>query len=77
MIVTIEKSKAKGTVAAPPSKSMAHRALICGALSDGSKIQNIEYSNDILATLDCLAALGAKIEKNGNMSIKTMGGARV
>ena len=66
MIVTIEKSKAKGTVAAPPSKSMAHRALICGALSDGSKIQNIEYSNDILATLDCLAALGAKIEKNGN-----------
>lgn len=67
MIVTIQKSKASGTVAAPPSKSMAHRALICGALSSGSKIENIEYSNDILATLDCLAVLGANIEKNGNI----------
>lgn len=66
MTVTIKKSKASGTIAAPPSKSMAHRALICGALSHGSKIDNIEYSNDILATLDCLAALGAKIEKCGS-----------
>lgn len=62
MIVSIKKSKAYGVVAAPPSKSVAHRALICGALSDGSKIDNIEYSNDILATLDCLTALGAKTE---------------
>ena len=59
MTVTIKKSKAKGIIAAPPSKSMAHRALICGALSGGSEIYNIEYSNDILATLDCLTALGA------------------
>lgn len=66
MTVTIKKSKACGTVAAPPSKSVAHRALICGALSHGSKIENIEYSNDILATLDCLSALGAKIEKSEN-----------
>ncbi len=67
MIVTIKKSKAKGTIAAPPSKSMAHRALICGALSDGSKIKNIEYSNDILATLDCLSALGCEICKSDNV----------
>ena len=66
MIVTIKKSNAKGTVAAPPSKSMAHRAFICGALSGGSEIYNIEYSNDILATLDCLTALGAKIEIQGS-----------
>ncbi|MBQ2933144.1 MAG: 3-phosphoshikimate 1-carboxyvinyltransferase [Clostridia bacterium] len=66
MTVNIKKSVAAGTVAAPPSKSMAHRALICGALSGGSKIENIEYSNDISATLDCLLALGAKIEKSGN-----------
>ena len=62
MIVNIKKSKATGAIAAPPSKSMAHRALICGALSGGSQISNIEYSNDISATLDCLTALGAKIE---------------
>lgn len=66
MIVTIKKSKAKGTIAAPPSKSMAHRALICGALSGGSTIDNIEYSNDILATLDCLTALGAQIQLQDN-----------
>ena len=67
MTVTIKKSKAKGTIAAPPSKSMAHRALICGALSGGSKITNIEYSNDILATLDCLTAVGAKIESKDSI----------
>ena len=67
MTVTIKKSKANGTVAAPASKSMTHRALICGALSDKSVIGNVEYSNDILATLDCLASLGAVIEKNGNI----------
>ncbi len=66
MTVTIEKSKAIGCVTAPPSKSMAHRALICAALSEGSKIENIEYSNDIEATLDCLAALGANVQKNGS-----------
>lgn len=64
MTVTINKSKATGTVMAPPSKSMAHRAIICGALSAGSKIENVAYSNDVLATLDCVAALGAKVEKN-------------
>ena len=67
MIVKIKKSQANGTVVAPPSKSMAHRALICGALSGGSEIKNIEYSNDILATLECIASLGAKVEKSGDM----------
>ncbi|MBQ8267120.1 MAG: 3-phosphoshikimate 1-carboxyvinyltransferase [Clostridia bacterium] len=69
MTVTIKKSRAVGTIAAPPSKSMAHRALICGALSGGSKIENIEYSNDILATIDCLSALGATVEKSSNTII--------
>lgn len=72
MTVTIKKSKAKGIIAAPPSKSEAHRALICGALSGGSKIENIEYSNDISATLDCLTVLGAKVAKSEN--IITLGG---
>ena len=72
MTVTIKKSKANGAVTAPPSKSMAHRALICGALSGGSKVQNIEYSNDILATLDCVMALGANVNKNGDTI--TLGG---
>ncbi len=63
MTVTVEKSRAEGEVVAPPSKSMAHRALICGALSKGSTIRNIAYSKDISATLDCLMNMGALIQE--------------
>jgi len=65
MNVKIYPSKAVGEAVAPPSKSMAHRALICGALSKGSVIENISFSKDILATLSCLEALGAKTEISG------------
>ncbi len=64
MKVIIEKSAANGKVKAPPSKSMAHRALICGAFTELSKISNIAYSDDINATLDCLKMLGARIDKH-------------
>ena len=66
MVVTIKKSKASGFITAPASKSMAHRALICGALSAGCEIGNVEYSNDILATLDCLLGLGASVKRTDN-----------
>ena len=60
MNVSILPGKAVGTVAAPPSKSMAHRLLICAGLADGtSRITGLDYNEDILATLDCLRALGA------------------
>lgn len=62
MIATIQPSTAHGRMTAPPSKSMAHRLLICAALAEGtSVIRNIELSQDILATIDCLKALGAEI----------------
>ena len=45
---TINKSIAKGTVKAPPSKSMAHRYIICAALTKGeSVISNVDFSEDI------------------------------
>ncbi len=67
MILTISPSMPSGDITAPPSKSYAHRALICAALSVGmSKISNIAFSDDIKATLNCLSALGAKIEIDGN-----------
>ena len=54
----------EGEVKIPPSKSMAHRAIICAALSDGfCKIENIDYSDDIIATIDAMNSLGAKIVK--------------
>ena len=50
------------SVAAPPSKSMAHRMLICAGLADGiSTVRGVALSEDILATIDCLRALGAEI----------------
>lgn len=61
MTVKILPSLAFGAVSAPPSKSMAHRALICGALSQGSAIANLAASEDITATLSCLQALGATV----------------
>lgn len=61
MRITIEKSKPSGTISAPPSKSMAHRLLICGGLGEGESIvHGIAPSQDVLATLDCLKALGAE-----------------
>ena len=62
MTITILPSKANGKMEAPPSKSMAHRLLICAGLAEGtSVIQNIDFSEDILATIDCLMAMGAEI----------------
>ena len=63
MNVHIEKSKAKGAVTAPPSKSMAHRLLICAGLSkEKSIIHGIQKSKDVEATIDCLSSLGVKCD---------------
>ncbi len=73
MKVKIEKSKAQGKVSAPPSKSMAHRALLCGALSKESRIYNLAASEDIKATLGCLKALGAKVQEiDGGIKIGSL-----
>ena len=62
MKATFEPFKLNGRIDAPPSKSMAHRYLIGAALS-GEKcvISGVDYSEDILATIDCLKSLGAEI----------------
>ena len=66
MIAEIRPSKGRGIMEAPPSKSMAHRLLICAGLSEGkSVIEGISSSEDMKATLDCLAAIGAKYEIEG------------
>lgn len=66
MQIEIIPSHASGTVKAPPSKSMAHRLLICAGLCEGeSRIRGIAPSEDVLATVDCLRAIGAKCEYDG------------
>ncbi len=67
MKTTIKKGYATGIAAAPPSKSYAHRLLIAAALAEGeSVIENVAFSEDISATLDCLCALGATIRVDGS-----------
>ena len=75
MNVTIRPGKATGTVMAPPSKSMAHRMLICAGLADGvSVVENIDLSEDIQATLGILESLGAKCEfKDGKVIVTGIG----
>ena len=52
----------KGEVTPPPSKSQAHRLLICAALSVGPcSIVCNSVNDDIMATMRCLNALGARI----------------
>ena len=64
MFVTISRSSGQigGTITAPPSKSMAHRAVLCAALAEGrSHITNLEFSKDISATLGAAGQLCAEV----------------
>ena len=67
MIADFKPCSLHGVVDAPPSKSMAHRYLIGAALS-GQKctLTGVDFSEDILASIDCLSALGATITANGD-----------
>lgn len=67
MRATIKSSKAKGKVSAPPSKSLAHRYIISAALSEGtSVITNVQFSEDIKATISCIKTLGADASVDGS-----------
>ncbi len=69
----IIKGTARGTAAAPPSKSAAHRMLLCAGFSRGeSAIRGISDNEDVCATVDCLTALGAEIERAGD-TLRTRG----
>ena len=62
-MAVISPKKLCGTVTVPPSKSELHRVIICAALSRGtSAIYPIELSNDVLATVNAVRALGASVK---------------
>ena len=66
MNVKINPTILSGKAEAPASKSVAHRMLICAALSEGKSVIKLnKTSDDIEATANCLKALGVKIEKCG------------
>ncbi|HEX9829834.1 MAG TPA: 3-phosphoshikimate 1-carboxyvinyltransferase, partial [Bacteroidota bacterium] len=60
-----------GTVAVPGDKSISHRALMFGALADGTcEITGISSAADPLNTRECLRAMGVEIsEKDGIVTV--------
>ncbi len=64
MDITIHPRLLKGEVTAIPSKSQAHRLLICAAFANNETVLLCPETNrDIEATVDCLNALGADIRR--------------
>ncbi len=74
MKASISKSKIKGSVIAPSSKSYTIRALVCAALADGrSEIISPLGSDDTEACQDILTKLGVRIDQ-GDTSWLVKGG---
>ncbi len=74
MDVRIRPHALAGAVTPPPSKSMAHRLLLAAALADGvSTVKNVALSQDIEATLRCMAALGASWERTDKSTLRVTG----
>src|SRR3954470_24845563 len=56
----------RGTVNLPADKSISHRAGLLAAIAEGTTvIDNYAASEDCAATLRCIEALGAKVERSG------------
>lgn len=73
MITTVQPGSRTGCVTVPSSKSVAHRQLICAALSNRhSEILCDGISKDIEATMRCLCALGTpmRAEADGRIVIE-------
>ena len=66
--VTLHPGRLNGLLTVPPSKSVAHRAIICAALAEGrSEISPVDDSKDMQATLMCMAALGADFSREDRL----------
>lgn len=60
--VTIYPKPLRGNIKVPPSKSLAHRAVICAGLAEGeSNIDNIVLSEDIKSTSNAMKSLGVQV----------------
>ena len=77
MDIRIRPVPLHGAVTPPPSKSQAHRLILCAALAGGrSVIRNLAFSQDIRATLGCVSALGASWteQESGVIAVDGIGG---
>lgn len=63
MNITVSSSAIHGTAAPPPSKSAAHRALICAALAGEGSVRGVSDSEDMRATLGAVRAMELDIRR--------------
>ena len=65
----------RGTLAVPGDKSIAHRALLLGAIADGTTtVSGVPGGGDVRSTLGALRALGAAVEeRDGTVRIEGRG----
>lgn len=75
MNVVIYPKTLSGTVKIPPSKSQSHRAIIAASLAKGKSVINqLAYSDDILATIGAMEKIGVKFIKNpGQLIVNGVG----
>ncbi len=71
MDVIIEKAeRLRGAIRVPGDKSIAHRALILGALADGEQVvDGLPDSQDVRSTARCLRTLGCQVEEVGGLVV--------
>jgi 3-phosphoshikimate 1-carboxyvinyltransferase len=78
MIVTITPSKILGAISAPPSKSSMQRACAAASLSARETIiKNAGGSNDDLAAIGVIKALGCEVEQIGSNTLKVIGSENI
>jgi len=66
----------RGSVTAPPDKSISHRAALLGAMSrEPVRISNYLRAQDTLSTLDALRAVGARVDdhEDGTVDVRGVG----
>ncbi len=75
MISVIHRaSVATGQTSVPGDKSITHRALLLGALADGTTaIDGFLDAGDCRSTVDCLRTLGVGVEQTGRQALRIEG----
>ncbi len=74
LVVRPQKSPLEGSVPVPSDRSITHRALILGALSNGPcELRGFAYGNDNLGTLRALGALGVRFEDDQKGTVRLRG----
>src|SRR5262245_2309566 len=67
-------AQAGGSVRVPGDKSISHRALMLGGVAEGiTEVRGFLESEDCLATMKAMRALGVRVEQTGDREVRVHG----